>query len=128
MKRLTFALLAFLFVLAACSQPEPVDVSGAWTGQLDNAGTVSFTVDDENQIDPYDFFVTYEADTFDFEVSSSVRGDRFTFDAVARTLDTTGRLNVVATVEGNGMTGKYTLSYEGPDGTVSVTGTFTAHR
>ncbi len=129
MRRPPFALLALLFLFAACSQPEPVDVSGQWSGQLGDTDTIAFTVDETNEVDPFDFYATYQDEDLLYEVSSSVRGDRFTLTATATTPELSLTLNVEATVSGDSMTGTYEFrATNAQGGTFTTGGTFAANR
>ena len=91
--------------------------------------TIAFTVDETNEVDPFDFYATYQDEDLLYEVSSSVRGDRFTLTATATTPELSLTLDVEATVSGDSMTGTYEFrATNAQGGTFTTGGTFAANR
>ncbi|MCC6310780.1 MAG: hypothetical protein IT345_07665 [Trueperaceae bacterium] len=124
-------LLALAVVMSACS-PQAVDASGDWSGSVQTGGAstpVAFTVGDDNRVASQDFHLEYGDQFLDYEVTSSVVGDRFSLDAHATSNAGTATLTVRAQITENTMTGTYDFLVVPTEGdTLHVNGSFTATR
>ncbi len=124
-------LLAIAAVMTACS-PQAVDASGDWSGSVQTGGVstpVAFTVGDDNRVASQDFHLSYGDQFIDYEVTSSVVGDRFSLDAHATTADGTATLTVRAQITENTMTGTYSFDIVPNTGTpLHFDGSFTVTR
>lgn len=125
------ALLVLAVVMAACS-PQSVDASGDWSASVQTGGgstPLSFTVGDDSRVASDDFHLQYGDLFLDYEVTSSVVGDRFSLDARATSNAGTATLTVRAQINENAMNGTYDFLVVPNDGEpLHVNGSFTASR
>lgn len=123
--------LAVLVTFTACS-PQAVDASGDWSGSIGTGGAsapVGFTVGDGNRVATQDFHLQYGDQFLDYEVTSSVVGDRFSLDARATANAGTATLTIRAQITDDSMTGTYDFLVVPTEGdTLHVNGSFTATR
>lgn len=126
-------LIAAAMAFTACSPQPAVEVQGQWDGTANVAGAsvpVGFTVDRDYQVSDSDFNFDYDDGYLSYKVSSEVKGNRLSLQATASSPDGTLTFMIDANVDGNTMTGEYSLRGVDSKGKefITVTGSFKATR
>ncbi len=101
------AVAALPLVLGACSGPAPSpEVQGEWSS---TTLPMTLTVDRNYQVANGDFHLEWEGGFLDYTVTSRVTGNTLEVDARAATAEGSLTFTLRASVEGDTMTGRYSL-------------------